>query len=386
MRVALVADLHLGNHLLFGGPMQGGINSRCRDTYKVLERSVETASEDGADAFVVAGDLLDTDTPSPSVLNLAMRALSKWKSPNLVLLNGNHDMTSVAEGHTALAPLQWVPGSLVATSDRIVDLEGGQILLVPHRPGPAKDWLPVAVKHLLDGAHSAKHRLLVVHLGLESASTPPWLRGSDDSIHVDQLASICEEHGIRHVASGNWHSAWETKIRGIHLRQIGALVPTGFDNPGDGDCYGNVIWWEVDEVGARFATATILYGPRFVKLCSLQQAEEFQARLQEQVDHDQVLGNTYYIHIQVPSEELESVEAIVESIQAEDRISVGGVKRSTPPKERQNLAKEAAASVGASDSLSEALHNYVDALHLSESMTREVKRLCFRYLKLGGTA
>ena len=47
MRVGFVADVHVGNHIRFGGPIEAGMNRRCRETVATLRRAVLKAREEG---------------------------------------------------------------------------------------------------------------------------------------------------------------------------------------------------------------------------------------------------------------------------------------------------------------------------------------------------
>ena len=96
-----------------------------------------SARADGASMIVIAGDLFDTDRPSPAMLRAVQGILVGHSAP-VYVLNGNHDMTSTAARHTAISPLGLI--HKVQAVEKVC-IAGGAVL-VPYLPGPAKVWLP----------------------------------------------------------------------------------------------------------------------------------------------------------------------------------------------------------------------------------------------------
>ncbi len=371
MRVSLVADVHIGNHQLFGGQSQGGLNARCMDCLDVLGESSRYAD----DLHIVAGDVFDTDLPSPAMLSGAQRHLRGADGRETVIVNGNHDMTSEAHGHSAVAPLE-------SPADNVSNVYGaewyhGNTLCVGHRTGPAKVWLPEVLKGHPRPAGFDGPALLVLHLGLEHAGTPPYLRRSDDSIHVDQLSELCQGYGISHVASGNWHSVWYSEHRGVCLRQIGALVPTGFDNLGIVE-YGRVAHWDTcSSESLHPSNDSIVPGPRFVKYKSI-------VLLRGASSDIEAWGNDHklYLHAELPDTNREEAADILEDYKS--RGVVEQYKLTRPPGHADQVVKKAAQSVANSGSLNAALLDYTTRLNLPEGVTTEgVLSASRRLLKLG---
>lgn len=391
MKVAIIADVHVGNHRLFGGPNIGGLNERARDTVRVLGAAVQSAWRDGADKIIIAGDLFDTDTPTPAVIaavQLAITWSAAWDhKARMVLLNGNHDMTSTAPLHTALAPLQCMRGAIVVCEPcSFHDADQGDVVLVPYQPGPACEWLPEAVEKALTTlsptltdyndtslAGTPRSRLLVLHLGLEHKGTPPWLRGADDSIHIDRLRKICLEHSISNVVAGNWHGAWSENHGGITMRQVGALVPTGFDNPGV-EPYGRVVWWTTQE---GFTSDTVMKGPRFMKFTDIKELTAFET----DVRTDPKYGHDFYVHAQLPAHEWWGGKLILDRLSVESLIR--GFKTSKQPAEVRARAAQAVGSVADLSSLGAALFDYIAETPLPEGADlARVHQHCRRLLKL----
>lgn len=224
VRAAFVADVHIGNHRRFGGPSAAGINTRCRDVLHALADAVREAERLEADVFVVLGDLFDTAKPTPQELAAVMKIFEESGLEIDVLL-GNHDQSSATPGDNALAPLGFLHDVRV---HEVPTVRAG-LILVPFQPGPANEWLPRA----LDALAPPPGGTLCLHLGIADAKTAPFLRGSPDSITVDELQELCARWKIKAVFAGNWHDHRTWSFPDLTIHQVGALVPTGFDNPGE---------------------------------------------------------------------------------------------------------------------------------------------------------
>jgi len=274
-RLAFITDVHLGNHKRLGGPTEASLNERCRDGLAVLENAVALATDKECEALVILGDLFDRADPLPQLVAAVMRILERFPGQTVALV-GNHEQVSTAPGDHALAPLD-DDESLA----RVIELPGTflvnkttALLAVPFQPGDARDWLPQALTYLAERTDPvAKRRVLALHLGLSDDTTPAFLRGAHDSYDAQALADLCKEHGIGWVFAGNWHErkswrvAWPSGSKLNHLlriEQVGALVPTGFDNPGL-DAYGGMCILDTSRKDGEVERLT-LPGPRFVKV------------------------------------------------------------------------------------------------------------------------
>ncbi len=246
-RVALFADVHIGNHVRMGGPRVAGINTRCGELVTTLTEACCRAAA-AAPVLVIAGDLFESARPVPQIVAATMRALVEGPS-RIIIVAGNHDVVSATPGDNALGPL-------TALRDvTVVDIPciDSELVLVPWRPGPAAEWLPAAV----DALDPKPGSVLVTHIGIADDSTPPWLRDTDEAVHADAVAELAVRHGIDAVFAGHWHHAQHFDRRGVVIRQLGSLAATGF-----GDLCG--VGWATLWVNGRCATAS-MPGPRFAK-------------------------------------------------------------------------------------------------------------------------
>lgn len=280
--IGFVADVHVSNHRRFSGPAVAGVNRRARLVLDALAEAVRVAADRGLDALVVCGDLFDTVHPEPQVIREVQRILGSLDGDGceVVFLVGNHDQVSTFSGDHALGPL--MPCGLVVERPTVLRRRGYNLIAVPFLSGAATETLEPAVAHALsefDGQSaepSLSPRLLALHCGISDDDTPPWLRGSLDSIPVEVLADICDRYNIKAAFAGNWHDHKSYGSDGRkfdHIVQVGALAPTGFDNPGL-DGYGTVAIWKDGDLDLVQVS-----GPRFVKVRTDQELTDLTLRL-----------------------------------------------------------------------------------------------------------
>lgn len=265
--IAAVADVHLAPHARHGGLLQAGVNSRARMIADVLAEAVRGASEAGAGAFVVCGDLHDVDDPAPQVLALSAAVFANSTVP-VVLLVGNHDQRSTLPGDHCLGPLAAVPGIYVIERPTIIPLtvEGvdADLLAIPFEPSHAREYIPARIAELSARARPGSVRIVAAHVGVSDARTSFFLRDSHEAIPASELLDVMHAHGVAVSVVGNWHDRhlWSSPGPDGTARtvvQCGALVPTGWDNPGGAGRYGGVV--TVGRGGE--VAATELPGPRF---------------------------------------------------------------------------------------------------------------------------
>jgi hypothetical protein len=256
--VAVVADVHLGNHQLFGGSTVGGMNRRCRLGLDTFKRAVQEAQRHGAQTFIVAGDLYDTVLPPPQLLAATIDVFNQMQE-SVYLVPGNHDAASSLEDDHALGPLGRAPGVYVVNRTMLAEYTA---LCVPYAPGRATEWLDDGIrKHC---APSWPSRTLITHVGVADANTHPELRKAHDAVEASWLLFEMETHGLHRAVVGNWHNhaVWTSPTSDTTIIQAGALVPTGFDNPGLTD-YGSLIL--LDPMSGAWKRE-VIPGPRFLKL------------------------------------------------------------------------------------------------------------------------
>lgn len=372
MRLALVADPHVGNHKRHGGEAVSGINRRCRLTIDALSAAARIAERRKA-VLVVCGDLFDTSRPEPQVVAAVQEALRSVKT---VVLRGNHDTVSEAPGDHALGPLE-----PVATVVEVPTFVMPGVVALPFRPHPVKEWFDAALAEfapMLGG-------VAVAHFGIEDADTPPWLRGAQDSAHADHVLGVLRKHKFAALFVGNWHNHkhWGGSADPLVV-QVGTLCPTGWDNLGLVG-YGKVVVYDTED---RSWEAVEVPGPRFVKVRG-------RGALADLVDSPGV-ENAAPLFVQFlspPGEAVDDPEQVRSflhrKLYAAGKLSNDGIVVEVVPDEGDALvaARTAATAAKSAVTLEEAIDGFAGAMELPEGVVAEdVKARARRYLKGGGAA
>lgn len=282
-RTAVIADVHLGSPKRLGGPVYCGINRRGQLVLDAFTEAVDRAR--AAPGLVICGDLFDTTKPTPQLIRYAQDVLDIEPAQLKVILAGNHDQISTLRLDNALAPLG--RGSSTYIVDHTIDMfaKPHPLTVVPFRPGPVRKWLWDA----LEAAHNSRMEgsLLCLHMGISDDETPAYLRDVDGQIFIDDLVDIVEWFGFAGACAGDWHER-----RGWYdwkIIQVGALAPTGWNNPGVDD-YGWMAWWD----GKRFECEHVP-GPRFIRVAPTER--QVWQRL------NPIDGCTYFVELDVLEDE-----------------------------------------------------------------------------------
>lgn len=399
---AFVADVHVGNPSWCGGAPEAGVNRRGKLVLDSLRAAVAQARGMGARHFVVLGDLFNTSRATPQHVAAVMELLGPSAQGMAVhALLGNHDQESDAPGDNALSPLRHV-GVRVHETDTVVAVTNdgrivGELWMVPYRGGPASEWLPpaVAALHAASLRASAKRRppvTLCLHLGVSDARTPVYLRGAPDSIDVDELVRVCATAGVRTVVAGNWHErrAWNRSVQvgeqlvTVDVLQVGALSPTGFNNPGL-EGYGTLAWVEEDGVLRHHVAG----GPRFVVVRSEQEFSALVARVRTVKLTDAAGLPTHpatFVRwvVDGDSDALEHAAGLVRT-EVELGVLLGGEAVPDPNRATQR-ARRAVQAARHLPTIEERFNAYVGARGLPEERGAAVLRTCIAYLRGGAHA
>jgi hypothetical protein len=369
--VYVIADVHLANHKRHGGQVVAGLNDRCRAVLATL--TVAAAKARAARApLLVLGDLFDSARPEPQVIAAAQQAL---KGVECYCLTGNHEAVSTAPGDHSLAPLHGFDMIEVVEQSTVQTVQDVDVVFVPHRPGKASEWLRAGVEEAVDRARRGGYGLgrrpavLAAHLGIRDSGTPPWLRDSPGSVDVKELAGLCREHGIAAALAGDWHDRRCWVVDGIEIMQVGALAPTGFDNPGM-DGYGTLASFDPAKPSGGLIDFEVLPGPRFIKL----RAGD---------DVPPARGCRLYVQVTAPPEHAAACEEHVRAAVESGEFAAAEVVPDSAAAE--TAAREAAQASRSEETLDGALSAFVGRLDLPVGQGGRVLERCRRYLARGAT-
>lgn len=188
------ADLHLGKPF---GSMPDELRGRLREArHTVLDRLAAQARTAAAETILLAGDVFDTETPSPAVLRQALAAMAGHDGLRWILLPGNHDSLAAEALWAGLATSR--PANVVLATEpaplRLTD----DVVLLPapcttRRPGrDLTEWL--------DGAATPPGAIRIgfAHGAVQSFSEDG---GAGDVIAPDRATRA----GLDYLALGDWH-------------------------------------------------------------------------------------------------------------------------------------------------------------------------------------
>lgn len=382
-RIAFVADVHLANHKKFGGSLVSGINRRCRYVLDSLETALRAACQrDDCKSFNVLGDLLDSARPTPQELYAIQRILGSDDRRYVNVLRGNHEMVSTENSDHALAPLCRHAGII----DAPCSVPDNSVMFIPFEPGDAREWLPQRLIELSTAGRLPMPRVLATHVGIIDKDTPPWLRDAKDAVPLELLYQLCERHGFWAVFAGNWHQHkhWQrpdTYI-GAHIVQVGALVPTGFDNPGFKG-YGSLVFYEH---ASNTVTVEEIYGPRFLKLREDQLDVLVQAPKREK-DSLPTSRIRLYVKAVVAPERVAWATDFLRGLQASDALcgafpTVEDFEVVTDDVEARAEARTAATVARSAETTEQALAEFIEHMPVAEGVERrDVLARCKEFLR-----
>lgn len=367
MRIAFCADVHIANHQAYGGALVAGINRRCQLALDTLERAVDVANRQRCTHFVVLGDLYDSTRPLPQV-ETAVRVILRKFAGDVLLLLGNHDRNSAIPGDHALGPLA---GGNVLVIDQPTVI-GGCLGLLPFRAESVTEWFEAeAAKLVAQGA-----RVFGVHFGLHDDSmraANTWMRDApSDAVDASWLMLALQQLKALALFAGNWHQA---RVFGLGaLDQVGALVPTGWDNPGLDELGGLCAY----DVATGKLTMTFLPGPRFVKARSV-------TELRDLVEQGHRRGHQVYAEAVLARGDVPEAMTFVKEAKAAGKLVDGVVLVDAADTKAE--ARTAAHGARKADTLDEALATYVGVMPVDEGVSRDaVLERAKAYLKAGRSA
>jgi hypothetical protein len=325
------------------------LNTRALDTVTVVALARKRAEDEGCEHLFVLGDVFDTTTPTPQLLAETQRALASLKGLEVHIMIGNHDQQSPAKGDHALVSMDGIRNLHVYEKpDEIHCGDGLTVLLHPYHPGRADEYLPEEIK----GRQGPGVNVLGLHLGLRDDDTPPWLQQAHDSFPVSRLHEL---GALDLVVAGNWHTRKQFTER---IWQLGALVPTGFDNPGLTG-YGSLM---VYDGSRRQARVIEMDGPRFVRTTGLDEARTVLAQV---ADHP--TGWTVYLSIRCRLDERAAAQELF------DLYGFTDYEILTDKAAAEDAARSAAsaAAYASTDSIQAAVTAYVERMALPADVVRE---------------
>ena len=370
--VGMVADVHISNYRRVGGIMTAGLNERCRMVLDVLRRTCQAAFEQGCSKLYILGDLYESATIGPRVIAATQDVLLEARSNGLevVISTGNHDAITGDPGDHALGPLRHIAKIVDRPLiDKLGDLE---VVVLPFYDGPASVWLRKQLSEVqredagLDEqlSNSASDdrsppRVLALHLGIAHDGTPAFLQ-DECSLRLQTLQGLLTEFGYDGLFAGHWHDFIQLNTPNAFFVQLGALVPTGWDNPGVRN-RGMLAVYSTNGGNTNLKYVSIP-GPRFLQIKGLAGFETLKASVLE------AAGSKLFVDWLIAPDDLNDAKEDLMIFKNRSLIHHGEV--SLDMSQVTEIAREAATAARSEKTLAEALDAYVQKMPMPQDVQR----------------
>ena len=189
------SDLHLGKRF---GQMPEELRGRLTEArHNSIDRLREVATTNALDTILVAGDIFDTETPSPATVRQALRSMGESSEISWYLIPGNHDSLRAEELWSRVDREHPRNVTLLKEPEQPVAL-GPDIVLLPtpcvaRRPGrDLTEWMTNA--EIGEG----KIRIGLAHGPIQEFGEDG---GASDVIAPDRTTLS----GLDYLALGDWH-------------------------------------------------------------------------------------------------------------------------------------------------------------------------------------
>jgi hypothetical protein len=287
-------------------------------------------------------------------------------------------------GDHALGPLRSVSEVFATPTLQVADCT---TLCLPFIAEQAETWVPTTVRTLLteDRKFNSFDRgpiTLLLHCGIHDAETrkaASWdMASAHDAISVETLVEVCREHGIKRVFAGNWHSYrhWSFDGGDIQICQVGALVPTGWDNPGLAG-YGGLVGMDADLQVLRLEIA----GPRFVNVHSHEDLTEVLLALEDRKRSSHFGEFSLFVRWHAPRGEREQAIARLQALKDDGFVHAFEVPPHTAT--AREMVRSAAKTLRSDVTLTTALDAVASTAPMPAGVSRDrVVGLARRFLRV----
>ena len=209
MKIIHTSDLHLESSMTKLSPSRA--RERREELFQTFERMVKEASRVGADLFIIAGDLFDSERYTRRVADRVAGVIARYPEIDFLYLVGNHEEGSFTERLTAL------PKNLKLFGEDWTYYNYGEVTIAG-RTSMTPDMFSTLSLDV------GRRNILVLH-GMVKESA-----GESEGISLP----LARERGIDYIALGHYHSYTVHQIdrRGVAVYS-GTPEGRGFDEAGE---------------------------------------------------------------------------------------------------------------------------------------------------------
>ncbi len=219
------ADVHLGVKLTGLGKSGDKVRASLKRSFSDM---IDAAIEEKVDAFLIAGDLFDSNRVSNSLIRFAMSEIERLGEIPCVILPGTHDCLEQGAVYLSLDENE-IPDNLkifTDPDDSVMRFKDIDLTLygMPNMSRRSKKNPITSLKRLEgDGKH-----VLLAH---GSYMIPEKTAEDDHPFGLDDI----DNSGFDYIALGHWHSYFELPTTSTKAAYSGAPETVAFDQTGAGN-------------------------------------------------------------------------------------------------------------------------------------------------------
>jgi len=137
MKIVIVSDPHIGDYSYGKTDSETGLNTRLLDFLGNLDQSVDFAIKNEAEIYIIVGDIYRVKHPNSKIRKQFVPRIKKLLKNNIrvILLTGNHDMTTSSDGAHALSEMEELCELIeeleVYSRPQIISLDNTELYLLP---------------------------------------------------------------------------------------------------------------------------------------------------------------------------------------------------------------------------------------------------------------
>lgn len=212
------------------------------------QRVFDLAIEKKVDFVLVAGDVFDTDTPAPDIMQAAVEILRDAPVPTY-LISGNHD--PLAEGSVWNNPifadaLKTVPNIHIAHKNEALQINNGDAVLfmcpvtARHSREDATSWIPSAPRS------ESQTRIALAHGGWKGY----WQSGEYSQSELNAIDNTTTDRcGLDYLALGDYHSFTPENHHAARTRTYYSGTPEVSAH--DDARAGHALWVQIEKPGTN---------------------------------------------------------------------------------------------------------------------------------------
>jgi DNA repair exonuclease SbcCD nuclease subunit len=223
-KILHTGDVHLGIKLAGLGKSGDKVRAALKDAFS---RMIDICLESNVDAFVIAGDLFDSNRISKPLLDFALREIARLQKIPAIVIPGTHDCLEENSVYSTLDKKEYPDNFYLfndpeKTSKAFPDL--GLTFYARPNQGTRSKESPLVDLH---PESTPGYHIAIAHgsLAIPGKSAP-----DDFPISSDEI----EKSGFNYVALGHWHSYMRTPTQNVPGAYCGSPESISFKQKDSG--------------------------------------------------------------------------------------------------------------------------------------------------------